>query len=84
MEHNSRTRDLSDEFENILSVEATNNSEKDNLFNSGIFTIIKGRHINNNDREKILIHKELAEKNNLKFNDKIKLKLIDFNNSEKN
>ncbi|EKC47594.1 hypothetical protein OBE_15620, partial [human gut metagenome] len=40
-------------------------------------------HINNNDRGKILIHKELAEKNNLKLNDKIKLQLIDFNNSEK-
>ena len=75
--------DLSDEFKNMLSVEATNNSEKDNLFSSGIFTIIKGRHINNNDREKILIHNELAEKNNLKLNDKIKLELIDINNSEK-
>ena len=75
--------DLSDEFKNMLSVEATNNSEKDNLFSSGIFTIIKGRHINNNDRGKILIHKELAEKNNLNLNDKIKLQLIDFNNSEK-
>ena len=75
--------DLSDEFKNMLSVEATNNSEKDNLFSSGIFTIIKGRHINNNDRGKILIHKELAEKNNLKLNDKIKLQLVDFNNSEK-
>lgn len=41
--------DLSDEFKNMLSVEATNNSEKDNLFSSGIFTIIKGRHIKNND-----------------------------------
>lgn len=75
--------DLSDEFKNMLSVEATNNSEKNNLFNSGIFTIIKGRHINNNDRGKILIHNELAEKNNLKLNDKIKLELIDFNNSKK-
>ena len=75
--------DLSDEAQNMLSVEATNNSEKDNLFSSGVFTIIKGRHINNNDRGKILIHKELAEKNNLKLNDKIKLELIDFNNSEK-
>lgn len=74
--------DLSDEFKNMLSVEATNNSEKDNLFSSGIFTIIKGRHIKNNDRGKILIHKELAEKNNLNINDKIKLELIDYNNNE--
>lgn len=75
--------DLLDEFKNMLSVEATNNSEKDNLFSSGIFTIIKGRHINNNDRGKILIHKELAEKNKLNLNDKIMLELIDFNNSKK-
>ena len=74
--------DLSDEFKNMLSVEATNNSEKDNLFSSGIFTIIKGRHIKNNDRGKILIHKELAEKNKLNINDKIKLELIDYNNNE--
>lgn len=75
--------DLSDEFKNMLSVEATNNSEKNNLFSSGVFTIIKGRHINNDDRGKILIHKELAEKNKLNLNDKIKLELIDFNNSKK-
>lgn len=75
--------DLSDEFKNMLSLEATNNSKKDNLFNSGNFTIIKGRHINNDDRGKILIHSELAEKNNLKLNDKIKLELIDVNNSKK-
>lgn len=73
--------DLSDEYKNMLSVEATNNSEKNNLFSSGVFTIIKGRH--NNDRGKILIHKELAEKNKLNLNDKIKLELIDFNNSKK-
>lgn len=75
--------DLSDEYKNMLSVEATNNSEKNNLFSSGVFTIIKGRHINIDDRGKILIHKELAEKNKLNLNDKIKLELIDFNNSKK-
>lgn len=75
--------DFSGEYKNMLSVEATNNSEKNNLFSSGVFTIIKGRHINNNDRGKILIHKELAEKNKLNLNDKIKLELIDFNNSKK-
>ena len=57
--------DFSGEFKNMLSVEATNNSEKNNLFSSGIFNIIKGRHIKNNDKGKILIHNELAEKNNI-------------------
>ena len=75
--------DLSDEYKNMLSVEATNNSEKNNLFSSGVFTIIKGRHINNNDKGKILIHNELAEKNKLNLNDKIKLELFNFNNNEK-
>ena len=75
--------DLSDEFKNILKVEATTNSEKNNLFKSGIFTITKGKHINNNDKEKIIIHEKLKEKNNLKLNDKIKLKLIDFNTNKK-
>ncbi len=74
--------DFSGEYKNMLSVEANNNSEKNNLFSSGVFTIIKGRHINNDDRGKILIHKELAEKNKLNLNDKIKLELIDFNNNK--
>ena len=63
--------DLPENFKNILSVEATNNTEKNNLFNSGIFTLIKGRHIEKDDREKIIIHEELAQKNNLGLNDKI-------------
>ena len=74
--------DLPEEFKNILSVEATNNTEKNNLFNSGIFTLTKGRHIEKDDREKIIIHEELAQKNNLGLNDKIRLELFDLNNNE--
>ena len=37
--------DMPEEFKNIFSIEATNNTGKDNLFNSGVFTLIKGRHI---------------------------------------
>ena len=74
--------DLPEEFKNILSVEATNNTKKNNLFNSGIFTLTKGRHIEKDDREKIIIHEELAQKNNLELNDKIRLKLFDLNNNE--
>ena len=74
--------DLPENFKNILSVEATNNTEKNNLFNSGIFTLTKGRHIEKDDREKIIIHEELAQKNNLELNDKIRLKLFDLNNNE--
>ena len=74
--------DLPEEFKNILLVEATNNTEKNNLFNSGIFTLTKGRHIEKDDREKIIIHEELAQKNNLGLNDKIRLELFDLNNNE--
>lgn len=74
--------DLPEEFKNILSVEATKNTKKNNLFNSGIFTLTKGRHIEKDDRKKIIIHEELAQKNNLELNDKIRLKLFDLNNNE--
>ena len=46
----------------MLSVEATNNSEKDNLFSSGIFTIIKGRHIKKMIVEKFLFIRNLQKK----------------------
>ncbi len=75
---------LLDNFKNILSIEATNNTERNNLFNSGVFTITKGRHIKKDDREKIIIHEELAQKNNLKLNDKISIELFDLNNNESN
>ena len=74
--------DMPEEFKNIFSIEATNNTGKDNLFNSGVFTLIKGRHIEKDDREKIIIHEELAQKNNLGLNDKIRLELFDLNNNE--
>ena len=74
--------DIPEEFRNIFSIEATNDTGKDNLFNSGVFTLIKGRHIEKDDRGKIIIHEELAQKNNLELNDKIRLELFDLNNNE--
>ena len=68
---------LQDEMKNLLSVEAINNTENDILFYSGIFTIIEGRHIEKDDRGKILIHEELAKKNSLHLNNKIKLELLE-------
>lgn len=40
---------MPEEFRNIFSIEATNNTGKDNLFNSGVFILIKGRHIEKDD-----------------------------------
>ena len=73
--------DLPDEFKNVLSLEAANKTEKNTLFNSGVFTIKKGRNIEENDRRKILIHEDFAKKNNLKLNDVISLELIEIGNN---
>ena len=70
---------LPDEFKNLLSLIAISDSKKNVYFNSGVFTLEEGRHIQEDDRAKILIHKDLAQKNNLKLHDKIKLKLIEIN-----
>ena len=63
-------------LKNTFSIESTNSTKNNVLFNSGIFTIIDGRHIEKNDREKILIHEELAKKNNLKLHSKIQLRNV--------
>ena len=69
--------DIPDEYKNVLNVLSTNDVEKTILFNSGIFTIKEGRMITKTDRNKVLIHEELAKINNLKLKDKIKIKSID-------
>lgn len=76
-EQKIRREDLSNEFKNVVSVEATNNTMRNVLFSSGVFSIKNGRNIGKNDRGKILIHEDFAKKNNLKLNDKIGLKLIE-------
>ena len=64
-------------LKNTFSIESTNSTKNNVLFNSGIFTIIDGR-------EKILIHEELAKKNNLKLHSKINLELIDLDQLDNN
>lgn len=83
-EQKIRRDDLPDEFNSILSVSATNNTKKDIFFSSGVFKIKTGRHIEKNDKRKILIHEKSASKNNLKLNDEIKLRLIDPETKKKN
>lgn len=71
--------DLSDEFKNVVSIEATTNTKRNTLFSSGVFTIKEGKNIEKDDKNKIMVHQEFAKKNNLKLNDKIKLKIFDVN-----
>ena len=51
-----------------------NDSSKETKFVSGAYKLVEGKHLENEDKNKILMHKDLAEKNNLKVGDKIKIK----------
>lgn len=47
-------------------------STKETKFVSEAYKLVEGKHLENEDKNKILMHKDLAEKNNLKVGDKIK------------
>ena len=70
-------------YEKLFSVEAHKSSEYDTKFISKSLKLIDGRHIVATDKNKVLIHKDLAEANNLKVGDTIKAKKSagDFNAS---
>ena len=75
--------DLSDEFKNVVSLEATNNTKRNILFSSGVFTIKEGKNIGENDKNSIIIHEEFAKQNNLKLGDEVDLELLDIEKSGK-
>ena len=74
--------DLSDEFKNVVSFEATNNTKRNILFSSGVFTIKEGKNIGENDKDSIIVHEEFAKQNNLKLGDEVNLELLDLEKSE--
>ena len=75
--------DLSDEFKNVVSFEATNNTKRNILFSSGVFTIKEGKNIEENDKNSIIVHEEFAKQNNLKLGDEVNLELLDIEKSGK-
>ena len=75
--------DLSDEFKNVVSFEATNNTKRNILFSSGVFTIKEGKNIGENDKNSIIVHEEFAKQNNLKLGDEVNLELLDIEKSGK-
>ena len=74
--------DLSDEFKNVVSLEATNNTKRNILFSSRVFTIKEGKNIEENDKNSIIVHEEFAKQNNLKLGDEVNLELLDLEKSE--
>lgn len=75
--------DLSDEFKNVVSLEATNNTKRNILFSSGVFTIKEGKNIGENDKNSIIVHEEFVKQNNLKLGDEVNLELLDIEKSGK-
>ena len=75
--------DLSDEFKNVVSFEATNNTKRNILFSSRVFTIKEGKNIEENDKNSIIVHEEFAKQNNLKLGDEVNLELLDIEKSGK-
>ena len=75
--------DLSDEFKNVVSLEATNNTKRNILFSSRVFTIKEGKNIGENDKDSIIVHEEFAKQNNLKLGDEVDLELLDVEKSGK-
>ena len=59
--------DLPEEYQNVLSYQAINQTENHALFKSGNFILEKGRHLKKKDLNKVMIHERLAKKNHLKI-----------------
>ena len=77
---------VDDNLSNAVKLIETSDVSKNILFASGSFEIVEGRKIAKNEKNKIIVHREFAKKNNLKLNDKIILKEVNANNvnEEKN
>lgn len=77
---------VDDNLSNAVKLIETSYISKNILFASGSFEIVEGRKIAKNEKNKIIVHREFAKKNNLKLNDKIILKEVNANNvnEEKN
>ena len=61
-------------FGNATTILGVNKSELENKFRSNAVKLTAGRHIDEKDQNKILVHEDFAKKNNLKLGSKIKLK----------
>ena len=71
-------------FKSTVMLTGVNESSKETKFVSGAYKLVQGEHLKNGDKNKILMHKDLAAKNHLKIGDKLKLKsnLFDADNEK--
>lgn len=81
----NQSQERAKNFKRTVMLTGVNESSKETKFVSGAYKLVDGEHLKNGDKNKVLLHKDLAEKNNLKVGDKIKIKsnLFDADNEKR-
>lgn len=81
----NQSEERAEKFKRTVMLTGVNDSMKETKFVSGTYKLVEGNPLNNGDKYKVLMHKDLADKNSLKVGDKIKLKsnLFDADNEKK-
>lgn len=80
----SNDEDYDRKYGDVLSFTGENDSSLDKSFTSGILKLKTGRHLQDGDTNKVLVHEEFAKKNNLSLNDKLKLVPCVYDKENKN
>ena len=75
--------DIDEEMKNVVSLNSSSQVNREKLFSSGVFSLIKGKMIEATDVHKIMIHEELASKNQLNLGDTITFDVIQQETGEK-
>ena len=75
--------DIDEEMKNVVSLNSSSQVNREKLFSSGVFSLLKGKMIESTDVHKIMIHEELASKNQLNLGDTITLDVIQQETGEK-
>lgn len=70
----NRSPEREEQFKKAVMLTGVNDSARETKFVGGAYKLVEGSHLVATDKNKILMHKDLAAKNNLKVGDKIKLK----------
>ena len=74
LDHDDYDKQREEQFGNAVNVWGVNNSEIDNNFRSGTLKLTEGRHLKSDDKNKAVIHEDLAKANNLSVGSKFTLK----------
>lgn len=80
-----RALETKEHFEKALMVTGVGDSEKETKFVGKTYALTAGEHLKPTDKHQVLVHEELAKKNNWKIGDKFKLRsnIYDADNEKK-